>query len=103
MHIVLWYWFLTLLKAIYSQKVAQNPPLTHDLFRLAEKSDLEFDEGQKDILDTITTFNIQAWYDDYKLEFHNKNSKHLTEMWIQWIEEVRKWIKNNHLDVLKAR
>jgi HEPN domain-containing protein len=36
-----------LLKAIYSQKFAQNPPLIHDLLRLAEKSNLDLDEGGK--------------------------------------------------------
>jgi len=35
----------------------------HDLVRLAEKADIELEEDQKDILDTISTFNLRARYD----------------------------------------
>ena len=87
-----------LLKAVYSQKYTKNPPLIHDLFRLAERSKLELNEDQKDILDTVTTFNIQARYDDYKLEFHNKCTKDFTEKWIRSIKEFRIWLKQNHLN-----
>lgn len=68
-----------LLKAIHSQQYLKNPPLIHDLLRLAEKCGFDLDEEQKDILDTVTTFNIQARYDDYKLEFFNKCTKDFTE------------------------
>ncbi len=91
-----------LLKAVYSQKVTWNPPLIHDLLRLAEKSNLDLDESKKDILDTITTFNIQARYDDYKLEFHDKCTKTFSEMWISHITELRTWMKDNHLHPLET-
>jgi hypothetical protein len=69
---------------------------------LAEKSNLDLDEGEKDILDTITTFNIQARYDDYKLEFHKKCTKDFSEKWIRHITELRTWMKDNHLNPLEA-
>jgi len=87
-----------LLKAVYSKKYIKNPPLIHDLLRLSEKSDVEVDEEQKDILDTITTFNIQARYEDYKLEFYNKCTRDFTQKWISSIKEFRAWLKQNHLN-----
>ncbi|MFC1825314.1 HEPN domain-containing protein [Thermodesulfobacteriota bacterium] len=86
-----------LLKAIYSQKYAENPPFIHDLYRLSEKCHLELDDEQKDNLDTISTFNIQARYDDYKMEFHNKCTKVFSQKWIDTIKELRAWFKEHHL------
>lgn len=65
-----------------------------DLVRLSEKAGLSLTEDQKDVLDTISTFNIQARYDDYKMAFHRKCSQAFTEKWIQKIKEFRKWIKD---------
>jgi len=54
--------------------------------RIAEKSKLELSEEQKDLLVTVTTFNIQARYDDVKREFYHKCSKEFTEVWIDKIK-----------------
>jgi HEPN domain-containing protein len=86
-----------LLKSLYAQTFEANPPFIHDLYRLAEKCSIDLDEDQKDSLDTITTFNIQARYDDYKMEFHKKCTKQFTKQWIDSIAELRKWIKEHHL------
>ena len=61
-----------LLKAYYVHQIDITPPLIHDLVRLSEKSRLPLTEEQKDILDTISTFNLQVRYDDYKFSFHRK-------------------------------
>lgn len=88
-----------LLKAIYTVKHLGNPPFTHDLLRLAEKCSLDLNETQKDVLDIITTFNIRARYDDYKMEFHNKCSKDFAHQWVNHITEFKKWLKENHLNL----
>ena len=88
-----------LLKALYVQKNLDNPPFIHDLVRLAEKCPLNLDETQKDLLDTITTFNIRARYDDYKMEFYKKCTREFTEKWVLSIKELRKWLKETHLRV----
>ncbi len=67
-----------LLKAYYVNSNRTPPPLIHDLVRLAEKGTLILDDKQKDMLDTISTFNIRERYDDYKREFHNKYSDAFT-------------------------
>jgi len=87
-----------LLKALYMQTFETNPPFIHDLYRLAEKCSIDLDEDQKDSLDTITTFNIQARYDDFKMEFYKKCTRKFTKEWIDSITELRKWIKENHLN-----
>ena len=86
-----------LLKALYTVKHTNNPPFIHDLFRLSELCDINLTEDQKDILDTVTTFNIRARYDDYKMEFFNKCTKKFTEEWVNNIKEFRIWLKENYL------
>ena len=86
-----------LLKAYYVENIDIQPPLIHNLLRIAEKSKLELSEEQKDLLVTVTTFNIQAMYDDVKREFYHKCSKEFTKVWINKIKGFRKWIINQHL------
>ena len=83
-----------LLKAYYVKKIANQTPNIHNLLRLGEKSELTLDESQKDILVTISAFNIQARYDDYKLAFYKTCTREFTEKWIQEIQRMRQWIKN---------
>ena len=49
---------------------------------------------KKDVLDTISTFNLRARYDDYKMEFHKKCSHDFTEKWVGVIKEFREWMKH---------
>lgn len=85
-----------LLKALYAQNIKSEPyaPKSHDLLYLAEKAGIELTERQKDLLDIITRFNINARYDDYKREFQLKCTDDYTEQQIKNIEEVRTWLKN---------
>ena len=91
----LFFWHLViekLLKALYAKN---NPhaPKSHDLDYLAEKMNLELTEHQNDLLVTISRFNIEARYDDYKNTFENKCTDEYTENQIKNIEEVRTWLK----------
>ena len=85
-----------LLKALYAKnnKKAPYAPKSHDLLHLAEKTDLELTDRQEDLLDTITRFNMNARYDDYKKEFYLKCTDEYTEQQLKNIEEVRGWLKN---------
>ena len=86
-----------LLKAYYVKNIDNTPPFIHNLLKLAEKSKIELSEEQKDILDTVTTFNLRSRYEDYKLEFYKMCSKRFTTKWIKNITEFRKWIKEQIL------
>ncbi len=86
-----------LLKAYHTQNNDDHPPSIHNLLRLAEKAGLELKEEQKDMLVTVTTFNIRARYDDYKAEFYKTCTKEFTEIWIKKIKGFTKWIKQKFL------
>ena len=82
-----------LLKAIYVKEKGEYAPFTHNLYRLAELSNLELSEEQADSLYRITTFNLNARYDDYKKEFYLMCTPEFTEEWINKIKSLRQWIK----------
>lgn len=85
-----------LLKALYAinNKNAPHAPRSHDLLYLAEKIGLKLTERQEDLLDTITGFNMNARYDDYKKEFYLKCTEDYTSEQIKNIEEVIVWLKS---------
>ncbi len=82
-----------LLKAYFVKTQKKHAPPIHNLLRLAEKSELELTEKYADWLDTISLFNINARYDDYKREFYNLCTKEYSVLWIDQIKEIRKWLK----------
>ena len=84
-----------LLKALYAKKNKNAPyaPKSHDLLHLAEKIGLKLNEKQEDLLDTITKFNINARYDDYKKEFYSKCTDEYTKEQVKNIKEVRTCLK----------
>jgi len=82
-----------LLKALYLKRANDFPPLIHDLRRICEKANIELDERQRIMLDSITRFNIKARYDDYKQSFYILCTDSFTIEWIEKIKECRLWIK----------
>lgn len=82
-----------LLKAYFVKSKSDYPPLIHNLLRLAEKSEVELNDKRKEELITVTAFNINARYDDYKKSFKLKCTPEYTAEWIEKMEELRKWIK----------
>ena len=85
-----------LLKALYAKKHKNTPhaPKSHDLLYLAEKMEIGLTQEQKALLDTISDFNMNARYDDYKKEFYAKCTDEYTAKQIENIEEVRTWLKS---------
>ena len=86
-----------LCKAAYVKVRDEDPPFIHNLSRIVEKAKIVMSEEQMDILDTVTTFNIRARYDDYKLLFYKKCTPEFTKIWIEKIEELAEWIKKKLL------
>jgi len=82
-----------LLKGYYLKKNKTHPPLTHNLLRLAELADIELTEERKLFFATLTTFNINARYEDYKMEFNKICTKKFTTDWIEKIKTNRIWVK----------
>jgi HEPN domain-containing protein len=83
-----------LLKALYIQLHRTHAPFIHDLLRLTELCALSISEQDRDALDTITTFNLNARYDSYKKEFYRKCTPEYAALWVNKIKELRLWIKS---------
>jgi AbiV family abortive infection protein len=81
-----------ILKAFIVKTTHAAPPLAHDLVRLAEKTGLSISAKMKDELAEISSFNIQARYDDYKLSFYKKAKKRFTAKYIAMTKEILIWL-----------
>ena len=82
-----------LLKALYVKRFKKHAPFTHNLYRLGELIGLEMTDEYSDWLDEITSFNLNARYNDYKKEFYNLCNSEYTKNWIDKIKIIRTWIK----------
>lgn len=83
-----------LLKALYITKKHQHPIPIHDLTRIAARAEVECSVDILNLLDTITTFNINARYEDVKQDFYLQCTKEFTQTWIHHITVLRQWIKS---------
>jgi HEPN domain-containing protein len=86
-----------LLKASYVSSRQTHAPMIHSLLKLAESAGIELSQEQREILDTITNFNLSARYDSYKQDFYKRCTRAFTEQWIKEIKFLRKWIKEKQL------
>jgi HEPN domain-containing protein len=82
-----------LLKACVVKHTLKTAPFTHDLTKLAKLTDIIFSEEQLDNMDTITAFHLNARYDSYKKAFYRKCTFEYSKEWLDKIEILRQWIK----------
>jgi HEPN domain-containing protein len=83
-----------LLKAVYVKVHKKHAVHGHDLLRLTSSLGLELDTVKEEWLDQITTFNLNARYDNYKQEFYKLCTKEFAIEWKSRIEELRQWLQN---------
>jgi len=83
-----------LIKALYVKKNQQHPLYKHDLLYLIKKIDIELPLNYDEWLDEITTFNLNARYDDYKQSFYTRCTPEFSKEWIDKIEILRQWLIN---------
>ena len=81
-----------LIKAHYVKNQRKHALFTHDLLRLATNAGLKIDEETEELLDDISTFNINARYDTYKQDFYKLCTKDFANMWSERIENIRLWL-----------
>ena len=81
-----------LLKAVAVRNGIDYVPKIHDLNKIAKKANLEVDSETEDLLDVITTFNIEARYPDYKRGFYKKCTKEFTSEYNDKIRNLRLWL-----------
>jgi len=68
-------------------------PFDHKLLKLAKEAGLVLSQAQEMELGIITSFNISARYDDYKLRFHQLCTPQYTSMWVTKINAWHKYLK----------
>ena len=81
-----------LLKAYHVKVIKKHSPYIHNLLHLAKLSNIKLTKYQKEDFATITNFNLNARYDDYKQSFYFKCTKEFTDKWIETIKIHRLWI-----------
>lgn len=91
----LFMWQLAIEKALKARVVSLDKELlyTHDLVKLAEMAEMELSLDRLNELEEITTYNLEARYEDYKKEFYKKANKEYTDKWRSKCTELYKWIK----------
>lgn len=82
-----------LLKALFVKSKNEYPPFIHNLIRLAEECNLELNDVDKLFFVTVTAFNINARYDDYKMSFQKTCTPDFSATWIERLKNKRVWIK----------
>lgn len=80
------------LKGLYSKKTNELPPRSHDLVRLADLADINFDEETLEFLDGVNSFNISARYPDEKLKFYKICTHEFTNTTFSRIKEIHQWL-----------
>ena len=78
-----------LIKAHYVKRHRSPPLFTHDLLCLATKAEIEIDKEMEEWLDQISTFNLNARYDNYKQDFYKLCTREFTYSWVKRIEILR--------------
>lgn len=82
-----------LLKAYFVHVKGDYPPFIHNLLKLASDSGLSLNDDIKLKLTTITAFNLNTRYDDYKKSFQKRCTQEYSQEWINNLELIRQWIK----------
>jgi len=84
-----------LLKAIWIKtNKNQFPPKIHNLLKLAQNTDIQLSEEQKEYLRIVNQFNLEARYQEYKKSFHNLATKEFASNHFDKIKSLYLWLKS---------
>ena len=84
------------LKAYWCATQTNVPPYTHSHMRLADGSGLyeQMDDDQRDFLDIITNYNIEARYPEDKESLSQTLTKQFCRQMIDETKKLQLWIKD---------
>lgn len=84
-----------MLKALVVTRKETHAPYIHDLVVLCKKADLELTKQHQSDLETITSFNIQGRYADYKSQFYKFfNKRPAAQKYLAITQELLLWLEN---------
>lgn len=93
----LFLWHLAIEKLLKAKIVQLNKEIffTHNLVRLAKDAEIEMTNELEDELKEITSYNIAARYDDYKLSFYKKANLVYAKIWVLVCKRIYQSIKKS--------
>ena len=93
----LFMWHLAIEKILKAHIISLDKEIkfTHDLEVLAKETELSFEPAQLKAFHEITSFNIEARYDDYKFTFYKKATQEYTETWSKACEQLYTFVKKH--------
>jgi len=80
------------LKGYYVKEVGKQAPYSHSLRYLAQQASLELNEEQKELLRTVTRFDVEARYPSEKSDFYKLCTKNYTQDYLKRIKEFYQWM-----------
>lgn len=80
------------LKALHYHKKMDHPLMTHGLVLLSKKIGFPLDRRTETDLKKITSFNVTARYDDYKLRFRKEATGEFVGEWMKKSERIRRYL-----------
>lgn len=83
-----------MLKALYVSKQARHAPPLHNLLRLARAAEVTVDGAMAEQLTTVTAFNLEARYPDFKRSFRQICTPEYTSAQMAIIEELMRWLRS---------
>ena len=83
-----------MLKAQYVLRKEQHAPPLHNLLRLARAAGLSVDEETVEKLTTVTAFNLEARYPDFKRSFRQTCTPEYTAHQMSVIKELMQWLRS---------
>lgn len=93
----LFLWHLALEKLLKAKILASGKHIiyTHNIERLYKLTELPADNKIKDQLKTITSFNLEARYDNYKFDFYKKATRDYAKKWVEICTTIVNSIQND--------
>ncbi len=80
------------LKGYYVKEVGKQVPYTHSLRYLAQQTSLELNGEQKELLRTVTRFNIETRYPSEKSDFYELCTEEFTGDYLAKIKGFYQWM-----------
>lgn len=81
-----------MLKAVYTKKFDDVPPIMHHLGKLWRKVEVPIGPATDESLSEMTTFNIEARYDIFKQQLYKKATKEYAEKFFKLTKEIMLWL-----------
>lgn len=91
----LFVWQLVLERLLKAHIVKRNKQVLpiHNLVKLAELAEIDLNKDLIKELTEITSFNLEARYDDYREQFYKKATKKFAKDWSEASERIYQWLK----------